>query len=488
MKRIVIPFLLAIGLVALAQAQGRHAAAVTPTAFGGAAASVPLRTASAQLPPPPAGAAHDDGRGSLKMVTHLSDPLLLAGDARSEFFLADVFGQESAPTAKERTAMNVAVALDCSGSMQGEKIDNARRAAHELVNQLGAQDRLAFITFGSSASTLFPSTPCTAEAKVAMHAALDRFDLMGGTNISQGLQLAREQVAPQTEHYPVNRVILISDGLANEGVTTKPGLVDLSRTAKHNGITVTALGVGTDFDEDLMEQLAENGGGNYGFLRTGGDLTAMFHKELTQMGTLVASSPRLTLHLADGVQVAEVYGYASEADAQGNVGIQLYDVAANAHFRVMVRLVVSARAAGAAHLVDARLDYTDVLHDRVPVFATASVDAEVTDDAPRAAAGRDRTLYRQVIEGSAASLSKGVASRFSSGDIALAQRELTEARSQMNRLIAKFGAQDSQAEVDRMLPAAPLPSSSQSEAGRVQTIQMHRNIIDFASKSTAQGS
>ena len=474
MKRSAIPYGAAATLVVVALSLGRHSSAA-PRYLGRPYVPNPAR----------ASAVRGDAHGSVTMTTHLSDPLLAVGSSRSEYVLVDLIGAEVVQRSEERAPVNIAVVLDCSGSMAGEKLDSARSAANELVDQLGAADRLAFVAFGTGVTTLIPSTSASLLAKVHMHGLLNELSNMGGTNISAGLEQGLAEVRAHSGDYAVNRVILISDGLANQGITSKAGLVQISQGARESKVSVTSLGVGIDYDEDLMEQLAENGGGNYGFLRTGADLHAVFQRELTQLSTLVASSPALTLHLGPGVKLEEVYGYALQADAQGNPVVPLYDLAANAHYRVLMRLAVDAAGPATTPLVDLRLDYSDLLHDSAATYATDALYAQVTDDAQQAAAQRDRALYKQIVIGNAAALSKEVAALYASGNIAGAQLELSEARSRVNRQIVDFGAQGSQAEVDRMLPTAPLPSSPSSEAGRVQAIRMHRNIVDFASESPA---
>jgi Ca-activated chloride channel family protein len=422
------------------------------------------------------------GSGSLAMTVHLSDPVLASGGVRDEYLLADVVGSEATGQAQARAPMNIAVVLDCSGSMVGEKLDNARRTAHQLIDRLNEKDRLAFVTFGTTVSTIFPSALCTSDAKAEMHRAIDRIEQMGSTNISGGLMVGLNEVRAHNDQYPVNRIILISDGQANEGVTSKEGLVGISRQARTNGISVSSYGVGVDFDEDLMEQLAENGGGNYSFLRTGGDLEEVFNRELRQLSTQVASHPKLMLHLADGVRVNEVYGYAYENDSRGNTIVQLYDVPAGGRYRVMVHLSVPANSEGAQRIADLRLDYTDLLRDRQAASSEASLSAQVSGDATYAANQRDKAIYSQVVVGNAALASKNIASLYSSGQVEEAQRQLEEARTRMRRNVVDFAVQSVQGEVDRLLPT--LPSSANSEAGRVTAITMHRSVVDFASQST----
>ena len=112
------------------------------------------------------------GPGSLTMVGHLSDPVVALGEPRTEYLKIDITGVGT--TDQRRAPVNLAVVLDRSGSMAGEKLENARRAAHVLVDQLNEQDRLAFISFGSNVTPVFNSTVCTPEAKADMHRKIDK--------------------------------------------------------------------------------------------------------------------------------------------------------------------------------------------------------------------------------------------------------------------------------------------------------------------------
>jgi Ca-activated chloride channel family protein len=416
--------------------------------------------------------------GSLTMVAHLSDPVLAVGGSRDEYLKIDITGVDVAGT---RAPVNIAVVLDRSGSMAGEKLENARRAAHELVDRLNDKDRLAFITFGSNVTPLFPSSFCTSDAKAQMHQAIDKIYDMGGTNISGGLEAGLREVHAHSDQFPVNRVVLISDGEANEGITSRSGLVAISRGALRTGISVTAYGVGVDFDEDLMEQLAENGGGNYSFLRTGGELEDILNKELKQLGTQVASNPHLTLRLAPGVQVAEVYGYAYDTDASNNPTIQLSDFSAGEHRKVVVRLTVPANSVGTERVTDVRLDYTDLLRNRSPGLANATLDAQVSPDVQFAASQRDKDTYSQVVRVNAANRAKKAAILFSSGNVEEAEQELKQARSEAARGVVDYSLQgdaEMQKDLDQIAPAAPLPSSANSDEGHAAAKGMKAKAYD----------
>ncbi|MBS2029146.1 MAG: VWA domain-containing protein [Deltaproteobacteria bacterium] len=472
MKRIALIFSVAGALALSALVLGRRASPVSvPT-------PVPTPVTIVQpTPPTPPIPEPVSSSGSLIMSWKLSDPDLALGGNRDEYLKIDLTGVD---VEGQRAPMNVAVVLDRSGSMAGEKLESARRAAHALVDRLNEKDRLAFVTFGSNVTLLFPSTACTPEAKGTMHRDIDRIYDMGGTNLSGGLEAGLRQVEAHLEGYAVNHVLLISDGEANEGITSRPGLAAISRGALSHRVTVSAFGVGTDFDEDTMQQLADEGGGNYRFLQTGGELGPIFDTELKQMATAVAAGPSLTLKLAPGVVATEVYGYAYD-NANGTVTIHLPDFAAGEHRKVVVQLSVPANALGGEKLVDTKLDYVDLIHGKNPVQTAFAASANIVPNAEQASLSRDKATYAQVARVHAASVSRRAATLYSSGDVAAAQRELAKGRGeamQMNEV-----AQDPSlgADLDRIAPApTTLPAAPSSEAGKVEAKKMKQEAYDYS--------
>ncbi|MEM9494266.1 MAG: VWA domain-containing protein, partial [Myxococcota bacterium] len=150
---------------------------------------------------------------------------------------------------RDRPPVNVAVVIDRSGSMSGEKLVHAKRAARHLVGQLRPGDRFAIIAYGSEVGVVFPSTPVSAASRSAAYQAIDSIYDDGGTNLSGGLIAGRDQILHSADPSTVQRIVLISDGLATMGMIEREQLARLAGETAQRAISITTVGVGLDFDE-----------------------------------------------------------------------------------------------------------------------------------------------------------------------------------------------------------------------------------------------
>ena len=353
-------------------------------------------------PPPPPIRPAQASNGSLTMTSRLSHPYITLGST-DEFITVDVTGAE-VPGA-QRSPVNLALVIDRSGSMSGYKLAQAKQAARQLVNLLKDEDRLAIVHYGSDVKAL-PSMPATASNRARMVQYIEGIWDEGGTNISAGLTTGQHQVNAARREYKVNRIILISDGQPTEGVTDEQGLKQVVKNIRAQGVTVSSIGVGTDFNEDLMQAFAEYGAGAYGFLEDAGKLASIFQKDLQQAATQVARNVELSFELPDGVILGEVLGYQAH-QAGRTVRVAMPDFSAGQTERVVARVRVTGSAVGQAVNVSAlKLTYTDLLKDGT-VESTASLSAMVTDRMEEVAAKQDKdaTVYA-VRARSAASLHK----------------------------------------------------------------------------------
>lgn len=328
---------------------------------------------------PPNGAS----TGTLRVDARLSHPYVLPG-TQDIFVTVDVTGTDL--PGQSRRPVNLAVVIDRSGSMSGEKLQQARAAASHLVELLGPADRLSVVHYGSDVK-VFPGLAATAENKRRMLDDIEGIWDEGGTNIGAALQAARDELLTQISSYQVNRAILITDGQPTEGLTDERELTSLVKQLRAQGISLSAIGVGTDFNEDLLQQFAELGSGSYGYLSNPTQLATLFQKDLQQASTTIARNVELSFQLPEGAELNEVLGYRF-TQAGRAVRVPLPDFSASQLERVVARLTVHAGASGVRQPVTGlELTYNDLLK-HAQGEETAQLVAVVTDS-------RDEVLGRQ---------------------------------------------------------------------------------------------
>lgn len=208
-----------------------------------------------------------------------------------------------------RTPTDLIVVLDRSGSMQGPPISHAIASVRRLIDSLDPGDRFALVTYASSASTTIPLAPATDVARHAWSAALSRIGVGGGTHMASGLDLADAEIARARRPGRAARIVLISDGHANEGDHSREGLLARTRRAVPGEYVVSTVGVGHGFDESLMTALADAGTGNFYFVSRADDLGDVFAGEFASARTQLASALRVEIRPEPGVRVLSAAGY-----------------------------------------------------------------------------------------------------------------------------------------------------------------------------------
>lgn len=274
--------------------------------------------------------------------------------------------------------MNLALVIDRSGSMQGQKIVDARQAALSMVDRLRRGDRVSIVSYSDDVRVDLRSTVINERTRRAVKRAIRRISASGSTFLSGGLEAGIRETRRHLRGDQANRVLLISDGLANQGITKISALNRIARTATQDGIVTTTLGLGADYNEDLMTAVANHGGGNYYFVERSEDLASVLDQELDQMMATVAGGATLELSLDDGVTVEEVFGYAWNRDGNRTV-IRLGDVFAGQRRAILVKLRLP-RSLGSRTLGDFTVLYDDMTSGGDRGSASARATVQVTSD------------------------------------------------------------------------------------------------------------
>lgn len=207
-----------------------------------------------------------------------------------------------------RRPLNISVVLDRSGSMGDErKIEFAKKALTKLVDQLDSEDILSIVIYDDVVEVLREASAVGGD-KSAIKRLVERVYPRGSTNLGGGMvQGLREVEHNLTKEY-VNRVVLLSDGLANQGITDPYELNKIARQYLAKRISLTTMGVGLDYNENLMVGLAESGGGNYYFIESPNSLASILNKEFDMLSTVVAQNASIEITLGRNVAVRDVIG------------------------------------------------------------------------------------------------------------------------------------------------------------------------------------
>jgi len=212
-----------------------------------------------------------------------------------------------------RPAANVAIVMDKSGSMQGEKIARARDAAIDALRLLEPDDIVSIVTYDSTVNVVVPATKLTDREYIV--AKIRAIQASGNTALFGGVSKGAAEVRKFLNKERVNRVILLSDGLANVGPFAPGELGALGASLLKENISVTTLGLGLGYNEDLMAQLAGQSGGNHYFVEQASELATIFRSEFDDVLSVVAQEIDVTITIPEGIRPVRVLG--NDADING---------------------------------------------------------------------------------------------------------------------------------------------------------------------------
>jgi Ca-activated chloride channel family protein len=258
------------------------------------------------------------------------------------------------PNWKGRPDLNLSLVLDRSGSMHGEKMIRAREAAMFCVDQMLPTDRLSVVTFDDRIEVLFPSEPVT--NKQSMKDLISRVMARDSTNLHEAWRRGGLTVSEHMLDQGINRVVLITDGLANVGITNTDEIVSQVMGLFQRGVSTSTIGIGADFNEDLLMPMAQSGGGNAWHVVEPNDMQHIFQIELEGLIAQFAHTVSLSLIPADGVRIVDVL---NDFELTETGRYRLPNLQSGSPLDVVVQLTVGAEKAGTQmRLIDLRLGFT----------------------------------------------------------------------------------------------------------------------------------
>jgi Ca-activated chloride channel family protein len=253
--------------------------------------------------------------GEFSVKAELDRTMILSDGMQSLYLLVQFDVPEKSDTESIRPRLNCGIVIDRSGSMEEKnKLEFARSSAAQLVDSLTQHDNIAIVEYDDLISTLYPSSPVTEKTRIKK--LINTLEPRGSTNLCGGMLQGIEEVKKSYQQGFISRVILLTDGLANQGITDPQQIAVLVRNARRQGISISAMGLGIDYDEDLLQMIAENGGGNYYYIESATQIAHIFKQELNTLTEAVADNIQCKFIRDDAIDSITVYGYENSVDGK----------------------------------------------------------------------------------------------------------------------------------------------------------------------------
>jgi Ca-activated chloride channel family protein len=258
-----------------------------------------------------------------------------------------------------RAPLNIALVLDRSGSMHGDKLRYVQQAACHVLDALDERDRVAVVAYDDQVTLLAPPAQLSAERRREIAAQINALAPGGTTDLSGGWLEGCRAVAEGLGAAGVHRALLLTDGLANRGITDVEELARHARELRARGVATSTFGVGLDFNEHLLTLLAEQGGGHFYYIERPTQIPEVFRAELGELLAVVAREATLSIDLPRGVAV-ELLGDLPHERVGERLRLFLGDLAAGERRAVYTRVLTPPDAAGTSVVLRGELSYADL--------------------------------------------------------------------------------------------------------------------------------
>jgi Ca-activated chloride channel family protein len=331
--------------------------------------------------------------------------------------------------AAKRAPVDLALVIDTSGSMAGDKIQAARDAATRLVQTLKDGDIVSVDTFNDRAHSLVAPTRIDATSRSRVIGTIAELSPMGQTNMFEGISMGESHIAQAPMTHTVRRIVVISDGQANVGPSSPEALGTLAERSLDLRAQITSLGVGQDYDERTLNTLAMRTSGRLFHVGKSSELASVMEKELGLLNASVASDAFVEVVPAHGVQILGVAdGVRVKWGSNGAIRIPLGTLFGGQHREALVRVKVTpGENPGPRSLASVRLFYRDPLEADLDRVQEVVARVESTDDPAKVLAASNARTRSIVAVNDAAKLKMEAAAHVNDGRFDDADKQLAAA-------------------------------------------------------------
>lgn len=472
-----------VSLVGCASSRAAAPSALAPiTGPAPAVATAPGDPAPLAAPAPARRSEAADGRW---VSAATASDFVLAGASEEAL---GVFVDIPHEAAAEHVPTALALTIDTSGSMMGEKMDHAREAARRLVQELDDGDLLSIVTFADGSRLRMAPTVVDARSRRTAIAVIDELSADGGTAMFEGLKVAESQLWGTPDTHLVRRMVVISDGMATEGPTSPDELARVAEVGLQRGIQVTAVGVGLDYDEQTLDALAVRTSGRLYHVEHSEQLPGIVAKEVGLLEATVAAEVEVELVAAPGVQLLGTDSAQARWNGTGLV-VPIGTVFEGQQRELLVRARIDDAREGTKVLASVRLHYRDPAEEGLRRVQEAVLRATVTSDPSLVAAHKHSRMQTLIAMREAAMVAQQASAQANTGKLEEAEAQLAQAEQRLHAQAAVAATHEEKQRVMRsadrisqtrssLSKAKKAPAAARATAGRKAALDLNDEAMD----------
>ena len=329
---------------------------------------------------------------NLKIETDRS--ILLAGQKQTTYVRVGLTGCPLSSTV-QRSPVNIAIVIDKSGSMSGEKIQKAKEAAILALYRLKSSDIVSVVLYDSKIRVLVPATRMTDRDMIISQ--IRQVNAGGSTALYGGVRTGSKEVKKFLSKEYVNRVVLLSDGLANVGPDTPEALGKLGSELVEDGISVTTVGLGLGYNEDLMSRLADRSDGGHYFAEDADELASVFDHEFGRALSVVAQDVKIEIICGEGMRPVRLLG--REGDINGRtVMLDINNIYSDHEKYFILEVEIpSQKIDKVREVATVRMNYQD-LQSKEPAKSGISARVRFSESQEESDASLNKRMFADVVE------------------------------------------------------------------------------------------
>lgn len=378
-----------------------------------------------------------------------------------------------------RMSLNFGFVLDRSGSMRGAKIERLREAMALALSKMAPEDLTSVTIFNDSAQVIAKGGPLSSHA--ALPSKIQRIHASGGTQMSRGLSLGLREVYHQFAADRVNQVLLLTDG---QTYGDEAQCLKLAKEAGEHKIAIQALGLGDDWNEDLLDQIAKLSGGDSDLIETADEIVPLFSQTVERSQKAVVRNAEMVLRLVSGVVPRQVWqvlpvianlGYTPIG--QQDVQVALGELDAEQGKALLVELMLPPRQAGRYRIAQAQITYDLPAQGLTGATTRSDIVLDYTTD-PQEAKRYDPAIMNLVEKVTAYKLQTRAIEDARAGNVEGATRKLRAAATRLLELGETDLAQAARQEADNLESSGQM-SASGTKKLRYQTRKLTQRLPDL---------